>query len=87
MSNLPSHFSTNIPTSLAKSLEASKCEYRRLGNSGLKLSVPILGAMSFGGKKWMDWVLEEDEVLPISFSLFPFSSFFFLCSPFLDNKT
>ena len=27
-------------------------EYRRLGKSGLRVSVPILGAMSFGDPKW-----------------------------------
>ena len=62
MANFPNHFTTNIPQSLAQSLEASKCEYRRLGNSGVKVSVPILGTMSFGNKEWMDWILEEDDV-------------------------
>ena len=33
-------------------LKESKAEYRRLGKSGLKVSVPILGAMSIGSKKW-----------------------------------
>lgn len=33
---------------LKESQEATKVEYRRLGNSGLKVSVPILGCMSFG---------------------------------------
>ncbi|KZP01284.1 Aldo/keto reductase [Calocera viscosa TUFC12733] len=40
-------------------------EYRRLGKSGLRVSVPILGAMSFGSDKWMPWVLNEDKALPI----------------------
>ncbi|KZO93195.1 Aldo/keto reductase [Calocera viscosa TUFC12733] len=40
-------------------------EYRRLGNSGLRVSVPILGAMSFGSLKQMDWVIEEEEALPL----------------------
>ncbi|KZO96985.1 Aldo/keto reductase [Calocera viscosa TUFC12733] len=40
-------------------------EYRRLGKSGLRVSVPILGAMSFGSEKWMPWVLNEDKALPI----------------------
>lgn len=51
-----------MPESLKRSLEGSKAEYRRLGRSGLKVSVPILGAMSFGSAKWMDWVLEEEKV-------------------------
>ena len=78
MTNIATHFSTNLPPSLAASLEGSKCEYRRLGSSGLKVSVPILGAMSFGRKDWMDWVLEEDEVgLPqlLLVSILSFSSF------------
>jgi hypothetical protein len=37
-------------------------EYRRLGKSGLRVSVPILGAMSFGSDKWAQWVLNEDKV-------------------------
>lgn len=36
-----------------------------LGNSGLKISKIILGAMSYGSKKWQDWVLDEDEALPL----------------------
>ncbi|KZS88463.1 Aldo/keto reductase [Sistotremastrum niveocremeum HHB9708] len=40
-------------------------EYRRLGKSGLRVSVPIVGAMSFGSSKWGDWVLDEEEALPI----------------------
>jgi hypothetical protein len=39
-----------------------KVEYRRLGNSGLRVSVPILGAMSLGTDKWWSWVKNEDEV-------------------------
>jgi len=40
-------------------------EYRRLGNSGLRVSVPILGAMSFGSDKWAPWVVNEDKALPL----------------------
>ncbi|PLB55043.1 Aldo/keto reductase [Aspergillus steynii IBT 23096] len=40
-------------------------EYNRLGNSGLKISKVILGAMSYGTKEWQDWVLNEDEALPL----------------------
>jgi len=46
-------------------LKESKAEYRQLGKSGLRVSVPILGAMSFGDKKWLPWVLDEDEALPL----------------------
>jgi hypothetical protein len=46
-------------------LKESKAEYRRLGKSGLKVSVPILGAMSIGSSKWQPWVIEEEESLPL----------------------
>ncbi|RHZ59991.1 aldo/keto reductase [Aspergillus thermomutatus] len=43
----------------------NEMEYVRLGNSGLKISKIILGAMSYGSKQWQDWVLNEDEALPL----------------------
>ena len=42
-----------------------KASYRQLGTSGLRVSNPILGAMSIGDKRWMPWVIEEDEALPL----------------------
>jgi len=39
--------------------------YNRLGTSGLKVSKVILGAMSYGSKEWQQWVLEENEALPL----------------------
>jgi aryl-alcohol dehydrogenase-like predicted oxidoreductase len=39
--------------------------YTRLGNSGLKVSKIILGAMSFGSKDWVEWVLDEEDSLPL----------------------
>lgn len=47
------------PSELQKSLESTKVSYARLGNCGLKLSVPILGAMSFGHKDWQPWVVDD----------------------------
>lgn len=44
---------------------SAKAEYRRLGNSGLRVSVPVLGAMAFGSPQWLPWVLSEDEGLAI----------------------
>ena len=43
----------------------SSMEYTNLGSSGLKISKVILGCMSFGDKRWVPWVLEEDEALPL----------------------
>ncbi|CAE6422233.1 unnamed protein product [Rhizoctonia solani] len=38
-----------------------KMTYVRLGNSCLKISRLILGLMSYGNKKWENWILEEAE--------------------------
>ncbi|KIW02072.1 uncharacterized protein PV09_06567 [Verruconis gallopava] len=40
-------------------------EYQNLGNSGLKVSKIILGAMSYGSSDWQEWVLNEDDALPL----------------------
>ncbi|KAL1658972.1 NADP-dependent oxidoreductase domain-containing protein [Schizophyllum commune] len=40
-------------------------QYRQLGKSGLRISVPVIGAMSYGSKAWGPWVLEASEALPI----------------------
>ncbi|KIK58978.1 hypothetical protein GYMLUDRAFT_45005 [Collybiopsis luxurians FD-317 M1] len=40
-------------------------EYRQLGSSGLRVSVPIVGAMSFGSPLWAPWILDEDKSIPI----------------------
>ncbi|KAL6713529.1 hypothetical protein ACLMJK_008994 [Lecanora helva] len=45
--------------------ELPKAEYKQLGKSGLRVSVPILGAMSIGDKRWAPWVIEEDQALPL----------------------
>ena len=52
----------DLPPVIADSLKNSKAEYRRLGNSGLRVSVPIMGCMSYGNPEWMNWVIGEDEV-------------------------
>jgi aryl-alcohol dehydrogenase (NADP+) len=39
-------------------------QYVRLGSTGLKVSRICLGAMSYGSKKWREWVLEEEEGRP-----------------------
>ncbi|KAF5024379.1 hypothetical protein F66182_3566 [Fusarium sp. NRRL 66182] len=57
--------SKQLPARLKESLEASTCEYRRLGKSGLKISVPIFGCMSFGDKRVLPWVIGEDEALEL----------------------
>jgi hypothetical protein len=54
--------SQDIPPLLKESIENSKVEYRRVGKSGLTVSVPIFGCMSFGDVRTLDWVIGEDEV-------------------------
>jgi aryl-alcohol dehydrogenase (NADP+) len=39
-------------------------DYVRLGTTGLKVSRLCLGAMTYGSKKWREWVLEEEESRP-----------------------
>ncbi|KAM0273916.1 hypothetical protein ACHAQH_008120 [Verticillium albo-atrum] len=57
--------SKQLPARLKESLENSKAEYRQLGKSGLRVSVPIFGCMSFGDKRTLPWVIGEDEALPL----------------------
>lgn len=40
-------------------------KYKQLGSSGLRVSVPILGCMSYGSSQWQPWILDEDEALPM----------------------
>ncbi|KAK5171461.1 uncharacterized protein LTR77_004606 [Saxophila tyrrhenica] len=46
-------------------MNVPKATYRQLGRSGLRVSNPILGAMSIGDKRWQPWVIEEDDALPL----------------------
>src|SRR3954452_8620111 len=39
-------------------------EYVRLGATGLNVSRLCLGCMTYGSKKWREWVLEEEESRP-----------------------
>jgi aryl-alcohol dehydrogenase (NADP+) len=39
-------------------------DYVRLGSTGLKVSRLCLGCMTYGAKKWREWVLEEEESRP-----------------------
>ncbi len=36
-----------------------------LGDSGLKISKVILGAMSYGSPDWQEWILDEEHSLPL----------------------
>src|ERR1700723_3920885 len=39
-------------------------EYVNLGSTGLKSPRICLGTMTYGSKKWRDWVLEDAEARP-----------------------
>jgi aryl-alcohol dehydrogenase-like predicted oxidoreductase len=39
-------------------------QYANLGKTGLKVSRLCLGMMTYGSKKWRQWVLEEEEAKP-----------------------
>jgi aryl-alcohol dehydrogenase-like predicted oxidoreductase len=54
-----------LPASLQKSLNATKVEYVRLGNSGLHISWPILGAMSMGSSPYATWLINREESLKV----------------------
>lgn len=41
----------------------SDMQYMSLGNSGLKVSKIILGAMSYGKSAWAPWVLEDEDYI------------------------
>jgi aryl-alcohol dehydrogenase-like predicted oxidoreductase len=36
-------------------------QYKQLGSSGIRVSVPILGAMGIGSSQWLPWVLDEEK--------------------------
>ncbi|HLG96871.1 MAG TPA: aldo/keto reductase [Bryobacteraceae bacterium] len=40
-------------------------DYINLGSTGLHVSRICLGAMTYGSKKWREWVLEEEESRPL----------------------
>ncbi|KAH8765120.1 NADP-dependent oxidoreductase domain-containing protein [Hyaloscypha sp. PMI_1271] len=40
-------------------------EYTRLGNSGLYISKIIMGTAGFGSPNWQEWILEEQDALPL----------------------
>ncbi|KAL1695420.1 NADP-dependent oxidoreductase domain-containing protein [Schizophyllum commune] len=52
-------------------MSAPSAKYVQLGKSGLHISVPIVGAASYGNPKWAateestQWVLDEEHALPI----------------------
>ncbi|GME57483.1 Aldo-keto reductase [Neofusicoccum parvum] len=54
---------SSIPKELQASIDATQVSYKQLGSSGLRVSVPVLGAMSFGHKDWQPWVVDDEEAV------------------------
>jgi aryl-alcohol dehydrogenase-like predicted oxidoreductase len=52
---------SDMPKELRESIDTTKVSYAQLGKSGLRVSVPILGAMSIGHKDWQPWVVDDPE--------------------------
>ncbi|KAL5529814.1 hypothetical protein ACEPAG_5801 [Sanghuangporus baumii] len=44
---------------------AQTVEYRQVGKSGLRISVPIIGTMGIGSQKWTTWVIPEEEAMTL----------------------
>lgn len=55
----PTQLSLCLYFSLMTTLRQHKMQYVSLGKSGLKVSRIILGCMTYGSKKWSDWVIED----------------------------
>ncbi|KAI0856755.1 Aldo/keto reductase [Xylaria cubensis] len=54
-----------VPDALRQSVSLTRASYRRLGNSGLRVSNPILGGAHLGSSRWLPWVLEEEKALSL----------------------
>jgi len=48
-----------------KTSDKPAVQYVRLGKSGLRVSVPIVGCMSFGTSEWQGWVTNEDKAIEL----------------------
>ncbi|KAI0193943.1 NADP-dependent oxidoreductase domain-containing protein [Xylaria flabelliformis] len=57
--------SKQIPAQLANSILSTEAEYTNVGFSGLRISNPVLGTLGIGDKRWMKWVMEEEEAAEI----------------------
>ena len=55
----------SAPAAKASFKPLPRATYRRLGSSGLRVSVPILGCMGLGDSRWQPWVLDADASLPL----------------------
>ena len=51
-----------VPKSLSQSIASTKAVYKKVGDSGRRVSNPILGTLGFGDSSWLPWCIEEEEV-------------------------
>jgi aryl-alcohol dehydrogenase (NADP+) len=49
---------------MAKQEQGGSMQYVNLGKIGMKVSRLCLGMMSYGSKKWREWVMEEEQARP-----------------------
>lgn len=54
-----------LPEGVEESLATTKVDYKKVGNSGLYVSVPIVGCMSIGNPEWANWVIGPERALPL----------------------
>jgi aryl-alcohol dehydrogenase-like predicted oxidoreductase len=50
---------------MSEAKPASAITFRNLGHTGTRISPICLGMMTYGSRKWREWVLEEDESRPL----------------------
>jgi aryl-alcohol dehydrogenase-like predicted oxidoreductase len=50
----------DVAEELQQAIDSNKVSYVQLGKCGLRVSLPVLGAMSFGHKDWANWVVDDE---------------------------
>jgi len=50
---------------MSSASDKTPVKYVRLGKTGLRVSVPIVGCMSFGDAGWQGWLIPEEQALPL----------------------
>src|SRR5215469_12848941 len=63
--NLCVHLGTSLRRQASNRSEVNPAmNYVRLGQTGVRVSPLCLGMMTYGSKKWREWVLDEEEARP-----------------------
>src|SRR5258708_17147049 len=53
-----------LDNSHLRNVAGDTMQYVNLGSTGLKVSRLCFGTMTYGSKKWREWILEEEESKP-----------------------